>query len=125
MSHILLVDDNLDLCYMLSCLLQSHGYTVTIANDAFAAMKEFHKRVPDLILLDLMLPKIDGMEVCWRLRAESDVPIIIISAKNKDVDLHWGLKAGANDYLTKPLNIEQLLSRIEAVLKEHSPSKLP
>lgn len=116
MPHILLVDDDEDLCYLLGNLLQSQGYTVSFATNGNEAIKKFHKQVPDLILLDLMLPKVSGMEVCWRLRAFSDVPIIIISAKNREEDIFWAIQAGANDYLTKPLDLDEVLLRIKSFL---------
>jgi two-component system, OmpR family, response regulator VicR len=114
MMHVLLVEDDKDFSYMLNCLLQKEGYTVTISGNGYDAIKEFHKKVPDLVLLDLMLPMIDGMEICWRIRAFSNVPIIIISAKNAELDVYWGLEAGANAYLTKPFDLDELLQRIKS-----------
>jgi DNA-binding response OmpR family regulator len=120
MAHILLVDDDNDLCYMLTTLLEEEGHTVTTAANGHIAYRKFHKQVPDLILLDIMLPIVDGMEVCWRIRSFSDVPIIMISAKNRDIDVFWGLQAGANDYLKKPFDVDELLKRIEILLVNHS-----
>lgn len=76
---------------------------MTTAADGHSAIKQFHKQVPDVILLDLMLPEVDGMEVCWRIRAFSNVPIVMLTAKDEDIDKIWGLEAGADDYITKPL----------------------
>jgi two-component system, OmpR family, response regulator VicR len=116
MPHVLIVDDEAPLRDSLSYALRKEGYEVTTAADGANAIKQFHKQVPDVILLDLMLPEVSGMEVCWRIRAFSDVPIVILSAKDQDIDKTWGLEAGANDYITKPFNTRELLARIKAVL---------
>lgn len=121
MPHVLLVDDEAPLRDSLSYALQKEGYHVTTAADGAAALKLFHKQVPDVILLDLMLPEVGGMEVCWRIRAFSDVPIVMLTAKDQDLDKTWGLEAGADDYITKPFNTRELLARIRAVLlRRHS-----
>jgi DNA-binding response OmpR family regulator len=120
MTHILLVDDEKALCESLTFTLQREGYTVTLAEDGHSAIKQFHKQVPDIILLDLMLPQVDGMEVCWRIRAFSNVPIVMLTAKDQDIDKVRGLEAGADDYVTKPFNTRELLARIKAVLRRHS-----
>jgi two-component system response regulator VicR/two-component system response regulator RegX3 len=117
---VLLVDDEEPLRESLSYTLQKEGYTVTTAADGHSAIKQFHKQVPDVILLDLMLPEVDGMEVCWRIRAFSDVPIVMLTAKDQDSDKIWGLEAGADDYVTKPFNTRELLARIKAVLRRPS-----
>lgn len=120
MPHILLVDDEAPLCDSLTYALQKEGYQVTTAADGASALKLFHKQVPDIILLDLMLPEVGGMEVCWRIRAFSDVPIVMLTAKDQDIDKVWGLEAGADDYITKPFNTRELLARIRAVLRRRS-----
>jgi two-component system response regulator VicR len=120
MSHVLLVDDEAPLCESLSYALRKEGYEVTTASDGHSAIKQFHKQVPDIILLDLMLPEVDGMEVCWRIRAFSDVPIVMLTAKDQDMDKVRGLEAGADDYVTKPFNTRELLARIKAVLRRHN-----
>ncbi|BAY08449.1 response regulator transcription factor [Calothrix sp. NIES-2098] len=125
MPHVLLVDDEAALRDSLTYTLQKEGYTVSIAVDGHSAIKQFHKEVPDIILLDLMLPEVSGMEVCWRIRAFSNVPIVMLTAKDQDVDKVWGLEAGADDYVTKPFNTRELLARIKAVLRrrlEETPS---
>lgn len=116
MPHVLLVDDEKPLRDSLSYTLRKEGYCVTTAADGQAAMKLYHKQVPDVILLDLMLPIIDGMEICWRIRAFSKVPILMLTAKDQDIDKTWGLKAGADDYITKPFNTFELLLMIKSVL---------
>ncbi|XWK86227.1 MAG: response regulator [Phormidium sp.] len=120
MPHILLVDDEEALRESLTYTLQKEGYMVTTAEDGMTAIKQFHKQVPDIILLDLMLPGIDGMEVCWRLRAFSDVPIVMLTAKDQDIEKIWGLEAGADDYITKPFSTRELLARIKAVLRRRA-----
>ncbi|OKH34321.1 hypothetical protein NIES2101_39155 [Calothrix sp. HK-06] len=124
MPHVLLVDDEDTLRDSLSYSLQKEGYSVTAVADGRSAIKQFHKQVPDVILLDLMLPEIDGMEVCWRIRAFSNVPIVMLTAKDEDTDKIWGLEAGADDYITKPFNIRELLARIKAVLRRRDQNNL-
>ncbi|MDB9512192.1 response regulator [Kamptonema animale CS-326] len=120
MPQILLVDDEPALRDSLTYTLQKEGYEVMTAADGLSAIKQFHKQVPDVILLDLMLPEVSGMEVCWRIRAFSNVPIVMLTAKDQDIDKVWGLEAGADDYVTKPFNTRELLARIKAVLRRRS-----
>ncbi|MDF0556850.1 response regulator [Kamptonema sp. UHCC 0994] len=120
MPQILLVDDEPALRDSLTYTLQKEGYEVMTAVDGLSAIKQFHKQVPDVILLDLMLPEVSGMEVCWRIRAFSNVPIVMLTAKDQDIDKVWGLEAGADDYVTKPFNTRELLARIKAVLRRRS-----
>lgn len=120
MPHVLLVDDEEALRASLSYALIREGYQVTTAEDGQTALKLFHKQVPDVIILDLMLPGISGMELCWRIRAFSNVPIVMLTAKDQDIDKVWGLEAGADDYVTKPFNTRELLARIKAVIRGRS-----
>ena len=120
MAHILLIDDEEALRASLTYSLVKQGYQVTTAADGRTALKLFHKQVPDVIILDLMLPEIGGMELCWRIRAFSQVPILMLTAKDQDIDKTWGLEAGADDYITKPFNTNELLARIETVLKSRA-----
>lgn len=120
MTHVLLVDDEEALRASLTYSLVREGYKVTTAADGRTAMKLFHKEVPDVMILDLMLPEIDGMEICWRIRAFSKIPIIMLTAKDQDIDKIWGLEAGADDYVTKPFNTRELLARIKAVLRSRA-----
>lgn len=120
MPHVLLVDDEVPLRESLTYTLQKEGYRVTTAADGHSAIKQFHKHVPDVIVLDLMLPEVSGMEVCWRIRAFSDVPIIMLTAKDQDVDRAWGLEAGADDYITKPFKTNELLASIKTALHRRS-----
>ena len=119
MPHVLLIDDEIPLCESLVYSLRKEGYEVTTASDGHSALKQFHKQVPDVILLDLMMPEVDGMEFCWRIRAFSNVPILMLTAKDQDVDKVRGLEAGADDYVTKPFNTSELLARIKALLRRH------
>lgn len=119
MSRVLLVDDEAPLRESLTYTLQKEGYQVTTAGDGHSAIKQFHKQVPDIVLLDLMLPEVDGMEVCWRIRAFSNVPILMLTAKDQDIDKIRGLEAGADDYVTKPFNTRELLARMKAALRRH------
>jgi len=125
MTQVLLVDDEEALRASLSYALVKEGYQVTTAADGRMALKLFHKEVPDIIILDLMLPEIDGMEICWRIRAFSKVPIIMLTAKDQDIDKVWGLEAGADDYITKPFNTRELLARMKAVLRGRAASQNP
>ena len=125
MTQVLLVDDEEALRTSLSYALVKEGYEVTTAADGQTALKLFHKQVPDVIILDLMLPGIDGMELCWRIRAFSKVPILMLTAKDQDIDKVWGLEAGANDYITKPFNTRELIARIEAVLRDRAGGQNP
>jgi two-component system response regulator VicR/two-component system response regulator RegX3 len=120
MPHVLLVDDEAPLRESLTYTLHKAGFRVTTASDGLSAIKQFHKQVPDIVLLDLMLPEVDGMEVCWRLRAFSDVPIVMLTAKDHDIDQMRGREAGADDYVTKPFEIDDLIARIRTVLNRHA-----
>ncbi len=115
MTHILLVEDEQALSEPLSFLLEREGYEVTVAEDGPSAIREFDRTGADLILLDLMLPGIPGTEVCREIRTRSTVPIIMLTAKDSEVDIVVGLELGADDYVTKPYSTRELLARIRAV----------
>ncbi|WP_022886079.1 response regulator transcription factor [Glaciibacter superstes] len=117
MTHILLVEDESALSEPLSYLLEREGYEVTIAADGPTALAEFDRLGADLILLDLMLPGIPGTEVCREIRTRSSVPIIMLTAKDSEVDIVVGLELGADDYVTKPYSSRELLARIRAVMR--------
>ena len=120
-TSILLVDDDPQLIRLVRANLESVGYRVLVAMDAHSALETVNMEMPELILLDIMLPEVDGYELCQRIREFSDVPIIMLTAKVEDVDKVRGLKSGADDYLTKPFNVQELLARIEAVLRRTGP----
>ncbi len=117
MTHILLVEDETALSEPLSYLLEREGYEVTTAADGPSALAEFDRTGADLILLDLMLPGLPGTEVCRAVRARSSVPIIMLTAKDSEVDIVVGLELGADDYVTKPYSTRELIARIRAVLR--------
>ncbi len=118
MKTILIVDDEPSMVKGLRFNLeQQEGFKVEEAYDGEEALQKFSEMKFDLILLDLMLPKIDGMEVCQRMRSVSDVPIIMLTAKGSDIDKIMGLEYGADDYLTKPFNMLELKARIKSVLR--------
>jgi len=104
-------------------MLRREGYEVFVASDGNAAVSEFDKHGPDLVLLDLMLPGISGTEVCRIIRGKSSVPIIMLTAKDGEVDKVVGLELGADDYVTKPFSSRELLARVRAVLRRHGESE--
>lgn len=116
-THILLVEDEAAIAEPLGYLLEVEGFTVTIVGDGLQALQIFRDTNPHLVLLDLMLPGIPGMEVCRQIRATSDTPIIILTAKNSEIDKVLGLELGADDYVTKPYSARELLARINSVLR--------
>ena len=119
MTRVLVVEDEDSFSDALSFMLRKEGYEVFIAADGNAALTEFDKHGPDLILLDLMLPGISGTEVCRTIRGKSSVPIIMLTAKDGEVDKVVGLELGADDYVTKPFSSRELLARIRAVMRRH------
>jgi two-component system, OmpR family, response regulator ArlR len=120
-SSVLLVEDEINVARFIQLELEHEGYMVTTASDGSEAMEHFAEREFDVILLDWMLPKLDGLEVCRRIRKKSDVPIIILTARDYIGDKIAGLDRGADDYITKPFEIEELLARIRAVMRRHQP----
>ncbi len=116
-TSILLVDDDPQLIRLVRANLESLGYKVRVALEARSALELIDKEMPDMIILDIMLPEIDGYELCQRIREFSTIPIIMLTAKVEDVDKVKGLKLGADDYLTKPFSVQELLARVEAVLR--------
>ena len=117
MTRILIVEDESSLSEPLAYLLGREGYETEIAEDGLAAVAEFDRAGADLVLLDLMLPGLSGTEVCRELRSRSSVPIIMLTAKDSEVDIVVGLELGADDYVTKPYSTRELLARIRAVLR--------
>ncbi|MEI5584511.1 MULTISPECIES: response regulator transcription factor [unclassified Agromyces] len=117
MTRILLVEDEIALSEPLSFLLEREGYEVEVAADGPSAVSAFDRNGADLVLLDLMLPGLPGTEVCREIRQRSQVPIIMLTAKDSEVDIVVGLELGADDYVTKPYSTRELLARIRAVLR--------
>ncbi len=122
-TSILLVDDDPQLIRLVRANLEPVGYRVLIAMDARSALELIDMEMPDIIVLDIMLPEIDGYALCQRIREFSAIPIIMLTAKVEDTDKVRGLKLGADDYITKPFNVQELLARIEAVLRRTQSSK--
>jgi DNA-binding response OmpR family regulator len=119
-STILLVDDEDSIQKLLTYPLEREGYRVLQARDGEEALTRFASERVDLVVLDIMLPKLDGLEVCKRLRAESEVPIIMLTARDDELDKVLGLELGADDYITKPFSIREFRSRVRALLRRAS-----
>ncbi|MCI2238604.1 response regulator transcription factor [Paenibacillus sp. TRM 82003] len=117
MTRILVVEDEESFSDPLSYLLRREGYDVAVSDTGPAALEEFDRAGADLVLLDLMLPGIPGTEVCRQLRARSSVPVIMLTAKDSEIDKVVGLEIGADDYVTKPYSSRELLARVRAVLR--------
>jgi two-component system response regulator RegX3 len=120
MTRILVVEDEESYSDPLSYMLGREGYEVVVAPDGPSALDEFARRGADLVLLDLMLPGLSGTEVCRQLRQRSNVPVIMLTAKDSEIDKVVGLELGADDYVTKPYSGRELLARIKAVLRRHT-----
>jgi two-component system, OmpR family, response regulator RegX3 len=116
-TRILIVEDEPSLAEPLAFLLEREGYEPTIAADGPTAVAEFERNGSDLVLLDLMLPGLSGTEVCREIRSRSSVPIIMLTAKDSEIDIVVGLELGADDYVTKPYSSRELLARIRAILR--------
>ena len=119
MTRVLVVEDEESFSEALSFMLRREGYEVEVADDGNVAVEAFDQRGADLILLDLMLPGISGTEVCRQIRLKSQVPIIMLTAKDGEIDKVVGLEIGADDYVTKPFSSRELLARVRAVMRRH------
>ena len=117
LEKILIVDDDTNICELLRLYIEKEGFTVIIANDGATAVKMFREQQPDLMLLDIMLPKLDGWQVCREIRKTSDKPIIMLTAKGETFDKVLGLELGADDYIVKPFDTKEVVARIKAVLR--------
>ncbi|HEU5363318.1 MAG TPA: response regulator transcription factor [Gaiellaceae bacterium] len=124
-STILLVDDEDAVRKVLAFPLEKDGYVVVQAGDGEEALRLFAERPADLVVLDLMLPRLDGLEVCKRLRATSTVPIIMLTARDDELDKVLGLELGADDYITKPFSIREFRSRVRALLRRSRQPHVP
>ncbi|MDX6400882.1 MAG: hypothetical protein QOF27_1488 [Gaiellaceae bacterium] len=124
-STILLVDDEDSIQKLLAYPLEREGFRVLQARDGEEALAQFAAEHVDLVVLDIMLPKLDGLEVCKRLRAESAVPIIMLTARDDELDKVLGLELGADDYITKPFSIREFRSRVRALLRRASAPRRP
>ncbi|GAB3301876.1 MULTISPECIES: MtrAB system response regulator MtrA [Pseudoclavibacter] len=120
-ERILVVDDDLALSEMIGIVLRAEGYEPEFCGDGAAALGEFRRVKPELVLLDVMLPGLDGIQICHLLRAESGTPIIMLTAKSDTTDVVRGLEAGADDYIVKPFNPKELVARIKTRLRASQP----
>ena len=121
-EKILVVDDDTNICELLRLYLEKEGYVVKIVNDGVSAINAFKQENPDLTLLDIMIPKLDGWQVCREIRKFSDKPIIMLTAKGETFDKVLGLELGADDYVTKPFDTKEVVARIKAVLRRTAPA---
>ena len=117
---VLIVEDDHNIAELLQMYLEKEGYAVTLAGDGGQGLAKFRALQPDLVLLDVMMPVMDGWAVCSAIRSESQTPVIMLTAKGETDDKVSGLKAGADDYVTKPFEMKEVLARIEAVLRRSS-----
>ena len=116
-GKILVVDDDRNICELLRLYIEKEGFTVVIANDGRQALEVFESDKPDLIMLDIMLPELDGWQVCREIRKKSQCPIIMLTAKGEVFDKVLGLELGADDYVVKPFEAKEVVARIKAVLR--------
>ena len=114
---ILIVDDDTNICELLRLYLEKDGFSTVVANDGEQAVDFVKRHTPDLVLLDIMLPKLDGWQVCREIRKTSNVPIIMLTAKGETFDKILGLELGADDYISKPFDTKEVIARIKAVLR--------
>jgi DNA-binding response OmpR family regulator len=121
--NVLVVEDEASIASFVSLYLKNAGYTVRTAATGSEALAQATAQEPALIVLDLMLPDIDGIEVCRRIRKASDVPILMLTARDEDVDKIIGLEVGADDYLTKPFNPRELVARVKSILRRAAPAR--
>ncbi|GAA4841261.1 response regulator transcription factor [Paenibacillus vulneris] len=124
-STILLVDDEKEIIDMLEIYLKNEGYRLLRASDGEQALQVLQKEDVDLIVLDIMMPRMDGIEACLKIREQKNMPIIMLSAKSQDMDKIWGLSSGADDYLSKPFNPLELIARIKSQLRRYTRLNVP
>lgn len=116
-EKILVVDDDTNICELLRLYLTKEGYQVTVANDGEEGLEKFNQVKPDMVLLDVMMPKMDGLEVCRRIRKAGNTPVMMLTAKGETFDKVLGLELGADDYVVKPFESKEIVARIKAVLR--------
>lgn len=121
METILVVDDEEPIVELVAFNLKGAGFQVEVAYDGQEALEKAREKNPDLVILDLMLPELDGLEVCRRLRLEGNYPILMLTARSDEVDRVLGLELGADDYLTKPFSPRELVARVKAILRRRTP----
>ncbi|MBR2878855.1 MAG: response regulator transcription factor [Clostridia bacterium] len=118
-ANVLIVDDDYNICELLRLYLEKEGFRIQIAGSGTLALEKISAAMPDIVLLDIMLPGMDGMQVCREIRKTSDVPIIMLTAKDDTIDKVLGLELGADDYVAKPFDPRELIARIKAVLRRY------
>ena len=123
-THILIIEDDPNIAELIRLYLEKDNFDVTIASDGRTGVNAFHSIHPDLILLDIMLPEMDGFEVCREIRKTDKTPIIMLTAKDETVDKITGLELGADDYIAKPFDMKEVIARIHAVLRRFGDSEL-
>ncbi len=119
-TRILVIDDDTNICDLLQMYLEKEGYEVKTANDGVEGLTAFRMYEPDMVLLDIMLPKKDGWQICREIREHSSKPIIMITAKGETIDKVLGLELGADDFIVKPLDMKEVFARIKAVLRRYA-----
>jgi DNA-binding response OmpR family regulator len=122
-QSVLVVEDESSIASFVALYLKNAGFTVRTAATGGEALAQVNAQLPDLIVLDLMLPDIDGIEICKRVRQRSDVPVLMLTARDDDIDKIIGLEVGADDYLTKPFNPRELVARVKAILRRATPER--
>lgn len=120
-QRILVVDDDKNICEIIRLYLEKEGFLVSIANDGEEALKMFRETTPSVVVLDVMMPKMDGFQVCREIRRVSSSPVIMLTAKGETFDKVLGLELGADDYMVKPFENKELVARIKAVLRRYEP----
>jgi len=121
-EKILVVDDDVNICELIKLYLEKEGFAVVTAHDGEAAVAKFKSEAPSLVVLDVMLPKTDGIGVCRQIRQISNIPVLMLSAKGETFDRVLGLEIGADDYIVKPFENKELVARIKAILRRYKPS---
>lgn len=121
-QRVMVVDDDVNICELLRLYLKKEGYEVSTANDGASAVDMVREKMPDIILLDIMMPEMDGWQTCREIRKFSEVPIIMISAKGETFDKVLGLELGADDYIVKPFDTKEVVARVKAILRRVSGS---
>ncbi|MCL4545708.1 MAG: response regulator transcription factor [Chloroflexi bacterium] len=124
-ESILVVEDEANIARILTMYLEREGYRVVVARDGEQGLEQFHLEHPDLIILDLLLPKLDGLEVCRRIRRQSFVPLLMLTAKKDETDKIVGLELGADDYMTKPFSPREMVTRVRAILRRARQTSAP
>ena len=119
-EKILVVDDDTNICELLRLYLTKEGYQVPTANDGEEGLEKFNQLKPDMVLLDVMMPRMDGLEVCRRIRKLGNTPVMMLTAKGEQIDKILGLEYGADDYMTKPFNILEVKARIKTIMRRAS-----